>query len=182
LDAAVELAGQIGFDRMTIRDICAKAGVTTGAFYHHFASKEDLLNQGFSSLDDYLEVALAPYASSPPLERLAALTRLYAQYMEDLGWETAALYYSRRLADPAAESMAPQRYTLRTMLECLTDLAKEGVLSAAHTPQWTAQFFFRHFRGIIIDWILHRGGYPLWDKLTEDYSLFEAAFRAPAQQ
>ena len=79
LDAAVELAGQMGFQRMTIRDICSKAGVTTGAFYHHFSSKEDLLNQGFSSLDDYLEAALAPYADASPLERLEALLRLYAR-------------------------------------------------------------------------------------------------------
>ena len=178
LDAAVELAGQMGFQRMTIRDICSRAGVTTGAFYHHFSSKEDLLNQGFSSLDDYLESALAPYADTSPLERLEALLRLYAGYMEDLGWETTALYYSRRLADPAAETMAPQRYTLRAMRECLNALAESGDLSPKFDPDWTAQFFFRHFRGIVIDWALHRGAYSLWGKLNEDFQLFETAFRA----
>lgn len=178
LDAAVELAGQMGFQRMTIRDICSKAGVTTGAFYHHFSSKEDLLNQGFSSLDDYLEAALAPYADASPLERLEALLRLYARYMEDLGWETTALYYSRRLADPATETMAPQRYTLRAMGECLNALAESGDLSPKFDPDWTAQFFFRHFRGIVIDWALHRGAYSLWGKLNEDFELFDTAFRA----
>lgn len=179
LDAAARLSRQGGFGKMTIREICSAAGVTTGAFYHHFSSKEDLLTQGFSSLDSFLLEKLAPYRDKSPLERLEALVTLYAQYMEDLGWETAALYYGQRLAHPnASASLAPDRYTLRTMLECLTDLAREGVLASAYSPEWTAEFFFRHFRGTVIDWILHEGGYPLWDKLSQDYVLFEQAFRA----
>lgn len=178
LDAAAQLSRQGGFGKMTIREICSAAGVTTGAFYHHFSSKEDLLTQGFSSLDSFLLEKLAPYQDKSPLERLEALVTLYAQYMEDLGWETAALYYGQRLAHPnASASLAPDRYTLRAMLECLTALAREGVLSPAYSPEWTAEFFFRHFRGTVVDWILHEGGYSLWDKLNQDYALFNQAFR-----
>ena len=35
-----------GFEKASLRTICKKAGLTTGAFYHHFLGKEDL----FSSL------------------------------------------------------------------------------------------------------------------------------------
>ena len=35
-----------GFEKASLRTICKKAGLTTGAFYHHFSGKEDL----FSSL------------------------------------------------------------------------------------------------------------------------------------
>ncbi len=179
LETAARLSRQGGFDRMTIRDICSAAGVTTGAFYHHFSSKEDLLTQGFASLDSFLLEKLAPYREESPLERLKALITFYAQYMEDLGWETAALYYGQRLAHPTASaSLAPDRYTLRTMLECLTALAQAGVLSPSYSPEWTAEFFFRHFRGTVIDWILHQGSYSLWDKLNQDYVLFDQAFRA----
>ena len=179
LDAAVRLTKEGGFDKLNIRDVCAAAGVTTGAFYHHFSSKEDLLTQGFSSLDAYLEEAMGPYASAPPLERLEALVRSYAAYTEDMGWQTMALYYTRRLSDPAsAASLSPNRYTLRTMEACLRALSAEQVLTPERTPAWTAEFFFRHFRGVVVDWILHQGGYPLWPKLEQDYALFEAAFRA----
>ena len=92
LETAARLSRQGGFDKMTIRDICSAAGVTTGAFYHHFSSKEDLLTQGFASLDSFLLEKLAPYQEESPLKRLKALITFYAQYMEDLGWETVALY------------------------------------------------------------------------------------------
>ena len=37
-----------GFEKASLRTICKKAGLTTGAFYNHFSGKEDL----FSSLVD----------------------------------------------------------------------------------------------------------------------------------
>lgn len=178
LAAAAQLSRQGRFDKMTVRDVCAAAGVTTGAFYHHFSSKEDLLKQGFTSVDVFLEKALEPYRDLPPLDRLEALARLYARFMEEQGWETISLYYSRRLLSPEADPMDPDRYTLRTMRECLTALAQDGILSPALSPEWTADFFFRHFRGTVIDWVLHQGSYPLWPKLEQDYDLFARSFQA----
>jgi AcrR family transcriptional regulator len=178
LAAAAQLSRQGRFDKMTVRDVCAAAGVTTGAFYHHFSSKEDLLKQGFTSVDVFLEKALEPYRDLPPLDRLEALARLYARFMEEQGWETISLYYSRRLLSPEADPMDPDRYTLRAMRECLTALAQDGILSPALSPEWTADFFFRHFRGTVIDWVLHQGSYPLWPKLEQDYDLFARSFQA----
>lgn len=177
LDAASRLTREGGFDRLTIRDICQAAGVTTGAFYHHFSSKEDILTQGFASLDSFLERVLEPYRAAPPLERLEALLRSYAQYVEEMGWQTMALYYIRRLSDPEAGTISPNRYTLRTMEACLTALERESDLSPACDPRWTADFFFRHFRGTVVDWILHRGAYSLWPKLEQDYQFFARAFQ-----
>ena len=51
LQAALTLMRERGFDKVSIRDICKQAGITTGAFYHHFPSKESLLNKGFAPLD-----------------------------------------------------------------------------------------------------------------------------------
>lgn len=178
LAAAVQLSRQGRFDKMTIRDICAAAGVTTGAFYHHFSSKEDLLKQGFTSVDLYLEKALEPYRELPPLERLEAILKLYAQFMEEQGWETLSLYYRRRLSVADGSSMSPDRFTLRAMAECLKELSDQGSLSSAYSPEWTAEFFFRHFRGTVIDWILRRGCYPLWPKLEQDYAFFASAFHS----
>lgn len=178
MDAAAQLIRQNGFEKMTVRDICQRAGVTTGAFYHHFTSKEALLLQGFSSLDDYLEEAMGGHTFSDPLERLNALLRYYAKYMEDLGWQNMALYYTRRLSDPAASSMSSDRFTLRTMSACFEELARMGALASSYDPAKAADFCFRHFRGVVIDWILHKGSYPLWPKLEEDYRLFDLALRA----
>ncbi len=42
--AAVDnMVEEIGFDTMTVRDICKEVGITVGTFYHYFSSKNDLL-------------------------------------------------------------------------------------------------------------------------------------------
>ena len=40
--AAIHLFSHSGYDAASVADICAKAGVSKGAFYHHFPSKQAL--------------------------------------------------------------------------------------------------------------------------------------------
>ena len=43
LDSAVELFGEKGFHASSVQEIVEAAGLTKGAFYHHFTNKEDVL-------------------------------------------------------------------------------------------------------------------------------------------
>lgn len=42
--ALLELVGSTPFDQITIRDLCAKAGIHYATFFRHFQTKEDLLS------------------------------------------------------------------------------------------------------------------------------------------
>lgn len=181
LDAAARLIQEQDFDSMTVRDICAGAGVTTGAFYHHFPSKDALMSQGFSTLDDYLEEAMADKMGLPPAQRLEALLNAYAHRVEELGWRTMSLYYQRRLSSPSAAAISPDRFTLRTMENCFEELTRAGELIPGHAPRQLTEFCFRYFRGVVVDWILHRGAYPLSSKLTADFTLFADALEQGRQ-
>ena len=177
LNAALDLMRDRGFDKVSIREICQQAGITTGAFYHHFRSKEDLLSRGFAPLDTYLEQALTGHENDPPAIRLWRLMTNYAEFLENLGWELVARYYQRRLDNPDdTSSMDSSRFTLRAMADCLAQAEAEGGLLSNWSPEWTADFLFRHFRGVVIDWTLHRGSYRLLSKLEQDYALFSQVF------
>ena len=175
LNAALDLMRDRGFDKVSIRDICKEAGITTGAFYHHFSSKEALLESGFAPLDDYMAGALAGPEEEPPDLRLWRILSAYAKFMEQSG-ELIGRYYQRRIAEPGTRSMDATRYTLRAMLDCFRQAEGEGLLRPEHPPEWVADFCFRHFRGVVIDWALHQYSYPLLPKMQEDYKLFATLF------
>src|SRR5437868_15137540 len=42
MDAALQLIRTKGYAATTVDDICHKAGVTKGSFFHHFKSKDEL--------------------------------------------------------------------------------------------------------------------------------------------
>ncbi len=73
LDAALHLIRAQGFSATSVDELCAAAGVTKGAFFHHFHSKEDLgvaAAAYFSAFADKI-FAEAPYrARKSPLDRL----------------------------------------------------------------------------------------------------------------
>ncbi len=75
LDAARDVVRAQGFSATSVDELCAAAGVTKGAFFHHFASKEAL---GAAAADHWSETTGALFASAPyhapsdPLERVFA--------------------------------------------------------------------------------------------------------------
>lgn len=176
LDAALTLMREAGFEGVTVRDICKKAGITTGAFYHHFQSKEELFDKGFAPLDQYMEEALADQPADDPARRLKAILSHYAGFMENCG-ELAAQYYQRRLADPGVESLDASRYIRRALVDCFTQAKEQGIPILRGDPEWTADFCYRHFRGVVIDWLLHKREYSLLDQMSDEYDEFEQIFQ-----
>jgi AcrR family transcriptional regulator len=177
LQSALTLMRERGFDKVSVRDICRAANITTGAFYHHFSSKEALFTKGFSPLDLYMEQALAGKERLPSLQRLRVILVNYTEFIEKKCGGLTGQYYQQRLLDPmAVKSMAPTRYIHRAMLDCLKEADRDGLLATDRPPEWLADFLFRHFRGVVIDWALHDYRYLLLDRMMEDYALFETLY------
>ncbi len=75
LTAATDLIRRKGFAATSVDDLCAAAGVTKGAFFHHFASKEAL---GVAVVQHWTETTGVMFAThdynrlADPLERVFA--------------------------------------------------------------------------------------------------------------
>jgi TetR/AcrR family transcriptional regulator, transcriptional repressor for nem operon len=73
LDAALSLIRARGYEATTVDDLCAAAGVTKGAFFHHFDSKESL---AVAAAEYWSETTAAFFAAAPyhrhadPLQRV----------------------------------------------------------------------------------------------------------------
>ena len=84
LEAARSLVRHRGFAATSVDDLCAAAGVTKGAFFHHFPSKEAL---GVALIDDWTAMTGAMFAAHPynfkddPLDRVFGYLDLRREIM-----------------------------------------------------------------------------------------------------
>jgi AcrR family transcriptional regulator len=79
LTAGRELFAAKGFAGAGREEIVERAGVTRGALYHHFSSKEDLFRAVYEQLEDEVltAVATSALAATSPLEQLRRGARAY---------------------------------------------------------------------------------------------------------
>lgn len=85
LEAAIVLIRTKGFAGTSVDDLCTAAGVTKGAFFHHFASKEAL---GVAAADFWSETTGAFFREAPynwhedPLDRVLGYIDFRSELIE----------------------------------------------------------------------------------------------------
>ena len=144
LDAAMQAIREKGYSATTVDDICGAAGVTKGAFFHHFKSKEDLGVAAATQFSDMAEQLFgsAPYHQlSDPLDRLlgyidfraAILTGPIAQFTCLLGTMVQEAYDSHPAIRQACET-----YIVRHAARVEQDIAAAKALYAPDAA-WSAE-------------------------------------------
>jgi AcrR family transcriptional regulator len=87
LEAALEGFARYGYDATSVAEICRRAGVTKGGFYHHFPSKQAvflaMLERWLDDIDRLLEVARSGAENIP--EELVRMTSLVRHVFQEAG-------------------------------------------------------------------------------------------------
>lgn len=78
LDCAQGLFFKHGYENTTVNDIIGEAGISKGAFYHYFASKEALLEALAGRMARESMAELQPIVDDPSLDAVARLNTFFA--------------------------------------------------------------------------------------------------------
>ncbi|MDI1448609.1 TetR/AcrR family transcriptional regulator [Polyangium sp. 6x1] len=79
LDAAAELLAEAGAERLSIREVCARAGVTAPTVYHHFGDKDGLVLKVLE--DSFTAFVQTVDALDKPQDPIEALARAWDGYV-----------------------------------------------------------------------------------------------------
>jgi AcrR family transcriptional regulator len=156
--AAIDLMDRKGFENITIADISKEAGVSVGAFYHYFTSKNDILAEIFHKADEYFstQVITGLKAENIP-EKIVEYFDHYAKFNVRSGVEL-----TQQLFNPKIKFFLKKD---RPMLTILEDLIQEGQekkeIRADEDPEELSRFLFVMARGIVFEWSLYDGSYDL---------------------
>jgi AcrR family transcriptional regulator len=90
LDAAQRLVYTKGYEQMSIQDILNDLKISKGAFYHYYASKQDLLEALIDRMVVEVEPIIIPIVKHP---QLPALEKLHHFFDTSARWKTARKEY-----------------------------------------------------------------------------------------
>ncbi len=118
--AAKNLFSTHGYSETTIDDIITAAGVTKGAFYHYFKSKEALCSEIIDSIQvEYENIIETLPKEANPLKKLKALIRRLLELNDSGQWVNCKLLL--RLTSQAQLLRAPVKQKLDSFWKWYTD-------------------------------------------------------------
>lgn len=132
IDAMRQLSLSQGFPATTVDQVCERAGVTKGSFYHHFSGKDDLGLAALQAYFDDLAGALSTGSwtkSVEPVERLRAFLAHAADVTSGPLMSHGCLMGSFSL--DLAEGSPDMRQRLSMMFAALEDVVAGLIREAA---------------------------------------------------
>ncbi len=146
---AARLFAERGFDSTSVREIVEAAGVTKGAMYHYFASKDDLLYEIYHRVLAMQTERLERFASAdaPIEERLrAAAVDVVVTSIENLD-DVMVFFRSMHLLSP--EKQASVRAERRRYHERFRAMVEQGQKSGVFRPDVSADLAVHAFFGAV---------------------------------
>lgn len=175
--AVMKLSLVKGMEEITVREICAEASVSVGAFYHHFTSREELIRRIF----EYFDRELSQYIEhrcqdKTPLEALTEILIFQVRYMSHEGAGLISPYYRTLLLSPSPDAVSFDRPYFQAVYNCVQSLADAGQLSPDCSPRYAADLCILFVRGSLIDWCLHSQSYDIVARMRAVLPIFLRSF------
>lgn len=163
LDAALECFTRSGYEATGVAEICERAGVSKGAFYHHFPTKQAaflaLFDQWLGGLDDMLQ-ATRPTGETVP-QTLEGLAGMVEQVIRVAAGEIPMFleFWRQAAKDPEVwqVTIEPYRRFRSAFAVLVSDGIAEGTLRAVN-PELAAHVIVSLGVGLVMQGVLDPDG------------------------
>lgn len=170
ISAAIDCFEEKGFENTVIEDICEKAGITKGGFYHHFENKQDLF---LKILDAWIkEVSakadLKELQSGDIYQTILNIPRKLGPVFEETKSQLPLFLeiYLRGIKDPELNKVMLKAMDM--FMDFFEDIIEEGIKSKAITgvrPEELSKILFALTLGLMMQGLMDPEGAD-WNDLA----------------
>lgn len=172
LEAALELFAEKGFEGTSVQDVVDSAGLTKGAMYHYFTSKDDLLAEIYARMLRMQMSRLQAFVDSdaPLLDRLSgAAADVVVTTIENLATTTIFFRSMHQLnKDQELEVRRQRRRYHETFRQMILEGQSVGVLRGDADPDLVIDFYFGAVHHLPMWW--RPGGGLTAEKLGAEFA------------
>ena len=176
LDTAKALFKKHKYEDVSIKDICNASGVSVGTFYHHFESKDYLVELFYDEFDYYIEQFQETFDTLQPLEALFYLAEQETNYLSASVTYPSQICVMQLLSGGEAFKRESRIY-YRVISDIISRIAKQN-LGEEMTEVQLRSAILRSIRGNLYAWCLHNGGYDLKERALQDLCLLIVGLQA----
>jgi AcrR family transcriptional regulator len=170
MESAIKLFSNRGFNAASVDDICTEAGVSKGAFYHHFESKQALflalLDGWLQTIDGAIEASKDKTAPETFMQMTEAFPYLFESAGEGLPMFLEFWLQASRDKKIWEASIAPYR----RYHKYFTTLIKKGVDEGSFVevdPELTSRMIVATAMGLLLQSLLDPKG-AKWEKVSRE--------------
>jgi AcrR family transcriptional regulator len=170
IESAIKLFSNRGYDIASVDDICAEAGISKGAFYHHFASKQalflSLLDRWLQTIDNAIEASKDKTAPETFMQMTEAFPYIFETAGEGLPMFLEFWLQASRDKKVWEASIAPYR----RYHKYFTSLIKKGVDEGSFvevSPELASRMIVSTAMGLLLQSLLDPKG-AKWEKVARD--------------
>lgn len=170
---AFDLIKRYGFDNVTVDEICLQSGVRKGAFYHHFKSKDDIVIEAYSIVDeDFVnEIGHMP-AGIDNSGRILFTVLFQARRVVTEGVVLVRQIYKSQIDTGTSFFVSPERPFYRMIRDAIADGQSAGEFRTVMTPDELTRLVLSISRGIIYDWCMEDGIFDIVAFMERSFSIF----------
>jgi len=157
LEAALNCFARSGFHQTSMRDICKEAGLSAGAVYLHFSSKDDIIEASWQRVREAratrLEAAKQKGSAIHALEELLDdYERRLAQADTDRVWQLGIQLFAEALRNPRIRESIRRNWDdgVKQVVELITQAAERGEINYNVDYDAVARVWLAIHDGLII--------------------------------
>jgi AcrR family transcriptional regulator len=179
-EAARRLAHEYGFENVSVDAIVEAAGVSKGAFYVHFESKDALAAELVNEYTKYADFNYKAFLSTVSeeasvLEVLALLARKISTFLsESIGYENMRVLYRAYLTKSAFNTMPAISYN-RELYRLLSEVLEKGIRKDELREDIPVEDLAKHLimaiRGIAFEWCIRYPDFDLERQISDHFKI-----------